>query len=225
VNFFTKSFRIALVFGLIFSIFEVVEGHLHGSDLAEKQPTKLAAMEAHWETRGDAPIYLFALPDEENERNAIEILPLPGMLSLLARHDPGAEVKGLKDFPREERPPVFINFAAFRTMVALGVYFALMTAIGFFIRNRLTDYPLYLKAMLYSIPLPYVACEAGWVLAEVGRQPWIVYGLLKTSDAVSPIAASQVFISLIAFILVYGVLGAVGYYLMIKTARKGPEPA
>jgi cytochrome d ubiquinol oxidase subunit I len=225
LDFFTRSFRIALTFGLIFSIVEVIEGHLHGSDLAEKQPTKLAAMEAHWETASRAPVLMFAIPDEKNEKNALEILPLPGLLSLLAKHSPEAEVKGLKAFPKNERPPVFITFAAFKIMVALGFYFALITVIGWFLRNRLPENRFYLRLMLYSIPLPYIAIEAGWVLAEVGRQPWIVYGLMKTSEAVSPIASSQVLISFIAFILVYGILGLVGFYLIAKTAKQGPEPA
>lgn len=225
LDFFTRSFRIALTFGLIFSLFEVVEGHLHGSDLAEKQPAKLAAMESHWETGKQAPVFLFAVPDETNEKNAIEILPMPGVLSLLATHSTEGVVKGLKDIPKGERPPVLINFISFKTMVALGMYFVLMTLIGFFKRNRLTESPGYLKLMLYSIPLPYIAIELGWVLAEVGRQPWIVYGVMKTSEAFSPVATSQVLTSLIAFILIYGILGALGFFLIIKNARKGPELA
>jgi cytochrome d ubiquinol oxidase subunit I len=224
IDFFTRSFRIALGIGLVFSLLEVVEGHLHGADLAEKQPTKLAAMEAHWETSTQAPVYLFAIPDEKNERNMVEILPIPGLLSFLAKHDPKAEVKGLKAFPPADRPPVLINFIAFKLMVALGVYFALITLYGWVRRNRLTESPLLLKLMLISIPLPYVAAEAGWVLAEVGRQPWIVYGLMRTSDAASPVAGSQVLISLAAFIVVYGLLGCLGFYLMAKHAMKGPEP-
>jgi cytochrome d ubiquinol oxidase subunit I len=225
LDFFTRSFRIALTFGLIFSLFEVVEGHLHGSDLAEKQPAKLAAMESHWESGKQAPVYLFALPDEANEKNAIEILPMPGVLSLLATHSTEGVVKGLKDIPREERPPVLINFVSFKTMVALGMYFVLMTLVGFFKRNRLTESPGYLRLMLYSIPLPYIASELGWVLAEVGRQPWIVYGVMKTSEAFSPVATSQVLTSLIAFILIYGILGAIGFFLIIRLARKGPALA
>jgi len=224
IDFFTRSFRIALGIGLIFSLVEVVEGHLHGADLAEKQPTKLAAMEAHWETSPQAPVYLFAIPDEKNERNLMEILPIPGLLSFLAKHDPNAEVKGLKAFPPEDRPPVLINFLAFKLMVGLGVYFALITLYAWLHRNRLTESPGLLKLMVLSIPLPYVAAEAGWVLAEVGRQPWIVYGLMRTSDAVSPIAGSQVLTSLVAFIVVYGLLGCLGFYLMAKHAMKGPEP-
>ncbi len=224
VEFFTKSFRIALVFGLIFSFVEIFEGHLHGSDLAEKQPAKLAALDSHWETSKNAPIYLFSLPDEANERNIIEIGPIPGMLSLLAFHSMDAEVKGLKDFPPDERPPVLITFASFKIMVGLGFYFALVTSIGWLRKNRLMESPWYLKLMLYSIPLPYIAILLGWTVAEVGRQPWIVYGIMKTADAVSPIAASQVAVSLAAFILVYGLLGVAAFYLIIKNARKGPEP-
>ena len=222
-EFFTKSFRIALGFGLVFSIIEIGEGHLHGSDLAEKQPTKLAAMESHWETQKNAPIYLFAIPDEKDEKNLVQILPIPDALSMLAYHDPNAEVKGLKDFPADERPPVLLSFLSFRLMVALGAFFLLVTVIGFFIRNRLEDFPRYLKVMLFSIPLPYIAIEAGWVLAEVGRQPWIVYRIMKTSDAVSPIDTTQVFVSFLAFLVVYGLLGVIGFYLIVKNAKKGPE--
>ncbi|MGE5841043.1 MAG: cytochrome ubiquinol oxidase subunit I [Deltaproteobacteria bacterium] len=224
IEFFTRSFRLALGIGLVFSLLEVVEGHLHGADLAEKQPTKLAAMEAHWETKTQAPVYMFAIPDEKNERNMAEILPIPGLLSFLARHDPNAEVKGLKAFPPEDRPPVLINFIAFKLMVGLGVYFALITLYAWLRRNRLTESPGLLKLMVLSIPLPYVAAEAGWVLAEVGRQPWIVYGLMRTSEAASPVAGSQVLISLVAFIVVYGILGCLGFYLMAKHAAKGPQP-
>ena len=224
VEFFVRSFRLALGIGLIFSLLEVVEGHLHGADLAEKQPTKLAAMEAHWQTSTEAPIYVFAIPDEKNERNVVEILPIPGLLSLLAKHDPKAEVKGLKAFPPADRPPVLISFIAFKLMIALGVYFALITVYGWVRRNRLVETPLLLKLMVLSIPLPYLAVEAGWVLAEVGRQPWIVYGLMRTSEASSLVAGSQVLISLVAFILVYGVLGCLGFYLMAKHAIRGPEP-
>ncbi len=224
IDLFTRSFRIALSIGLMFSLLEIVEGHLHGADLAEKQPTKLAAMEAHWETTTQAPVYMFAIPDEKNERNMMEILPIPGLLSFLAKHDPKAEVKGLKAFPPADRPPVLINFIAFKLMIALGVYFVLITLYGWIRRNRLTESPGLLKLMVLSIPLPYIAAEAGWVLAEVGRQPWIVYGLMRTSDAASPVAGSQVLISLVAFVLVYGVLGCLGFYLMAKHVVKGPEP-
>jgi cytochrome d ubiquinol oxidase subunit I len=224
IEIFTRSFRIALVFGFVCSLIVVIVGDINGVLVAQKQPTKLAAMESIWDTTRKAPVYLFALPDEENEKNTIEIGAIPGALSLLAFHDINAEVRGFKDFPREERPPVLITSFAFKGMVGLGSYFILATVVGLFKRNRLLESPKYLKLMLYSIPLPYIACELGWVLAEVGRQPWIVYGLMKTRDAVSPIATSQVFISLIAFVLVYGFLGAVGFYLIVSNAKKGPKP-
>ena len=220
IDFFTKSFRLALTFGLIFSIFIVVEGDLHAVHVTKTQPTKLAAMEAHWETTTRAPIYLFAIPDE---KNSIEIGSIPGLLSLLGYRDINAEVKGLKDFPKDERPPVFLSFISFRVMVALGTLFPILCIIGWFKRKRLTESPRYLKIMLWSIPLPYIASELGWMLAEVGRQPWIVYGLLKTQHAASPVAGLQVMTSLIAFVLVYGLLGIVGFYLIIKNVQKGPE--
>jgi cytochrome d ubiquinol oxidase subunit I len=143
----------------------------------------------------------------------------------LGHHDINAEVKGLKDFPKEERPPVFLSMLSFRIMVGLGTLFPLLCLFGWFKRKHLIEQTKYLKVMLWAIPLPYLATTTGWVLAEVGRQPWIVYGLLKTSDAASPVAASQVTVSLIAFILVYGLLGAVGFYLIADAVRKGPVPA
>ncbi len=223
IDFFTRSFRIGLVLGIFFSIFVAVEGDVHGVHVSEVQPVKLAAMESHWETARRAPLHLIAFPDEENERNSIEIGSIPGILSFLGYHDFNAEVRGLRDFPKDERPPVLITFLSFRIMVFLGTFFILITIVGWFKRNRLVESPLYLKIMLWSIPLPYIAIQAGWVLAEVGRQPWIVYGLMKTSEAASPIAGVQVLTTLIGFFLVYGLLGAVGFYLIVEKARKGPE--
>ena len=222
VEFFHRSFKIALIFGLVSSLFVAIIGDTHGVHVSEVQPAKLAAMESHWETTTRAPIHLFAIPDEENERNLIEIGSIPGLLSLLGFHDINAEVTGLRDIPKDERPPVLITFVSFRVMVGLGTLFILLTLYGFFKRNRLLESPNYLKVMLFAIPLPYIAIELGWVLAEVGRQPWIVYGLMKTSDAVSPIAGSQVLFSLIGFVLVYGLLGAIGFYLIFTHAKKGP---
>jgi len=225
VDFATRSFKMGLICGLIASVFIVVQGDLHARHVTQVQPAKLAAMESLWETTTQAPIHLIALPDEKNERNAIQIGSIPGVLSFLGHHDFNAEIKGLKAFPKDERPPVLLTFLSFRGMVALGSYFVLMMIIGVWRRNHLLESPWYLKLMLYSIPLPYIAIQLGWIVAEVGRQPWIVYGIMKTSDAVSPIATSQVGTSLVAFVLVYALLGAVGYYLIFKYARKGPEPA
>ena len=225
IEFFTRSFNIGLVVGLIASIVVVITGDLHAVHVTETQPSKLAAMEAHWDTQAQAPIVLFAVPDEANERNKIEIGSIPGVLSFLGYHDVNATVTGLKDIPKDERPPVLLTFVSFRTMVALGTLFPLLTIVGFVLRKRLVESRWYLWIMLFAIPLPYIANEMGWVLAEVGRQPWIVYGLLKTSQAASPVAASQVMTTLAGFILVYGLLGIAGFYLIANFAKKGPQPA
>lgn len=222
---FSRSFRMAVVFGLISSIWVAVEGDQHAIHVTETQPTKLAAMESHWQTQRRAPMVLLTLPDEKNERNYFEFAAIPGLLSFLGYHDVNAEVKGLKDFPEQDRPPVLLTFISFRLMIALGALFILLTLIGWFLRHRLTQNRWFLYVMMYAIPLPYLAIQAGWVLAEVGRQPWIVYGLMRTSDAASPIAGGQVMATLIAFILVYGILGLFGFYLIARNAIKGPQPA
>jgi cytochrome d ubiquinol oxidase subunit I len=222
--FFNKSFRLALAFALIFSVAEIIQGHIHAGEVAKIQPTKLAAMESLWNTQADAPQVLFLIPDEKQERNLVEWGKIPGALSLLAYHSTKATVKGLKDFPKEDRPPVALTFVAFRVMVGLGILFVLLTVVGWFKRRKLEASPGYLKIMLYAIPLPYIALQAGWIVTEVGRQPWIVYGLMRTKDAVSPIATSQVGVTLAAFILAYTLLGVMAFYLIVKQARRGPEP-
>ena len=132
---------------------------------------------------------------------------------------------GLRDIPKDERPPVWPTFVSFRTMVALGTLFPLLTIVGLLLKKRLLESRWYLWVMLFSLPLPYLAMEMGWVLAEVGRQPWIVYGLLKTAVAASPVAEVQVMTTLAGFILVYGLLGIAGFYLIANYANKGPQPA
>ena len=222
VNFFKKSFRLAAVFALIFSLFLAITGDISGKEVAEKQPAKLAAMEALWETTSAAPMYLLQMPDEANETNSVEAIPVPGALSFLAYGDFSSEVKGLKDFAREDRPPVLLSFISFRLMVGLGTLFILLSIWAWLKRKNPEQSSLLLRILPWIIPLPYLANELGWMLAEVGRQPWIVYGLMRTSDAVSPVAVSQVGTTLVAFILVYGLLGAVAVYLFFKNARKGP---
>ena len=225
LDIFQRSFKIGLIVGLVTSIWLGISGDMHGVNVAKTQPAKLAAMEAHWETQEQAPIVMFAIPSEDQEKNIIEIGSIPGLLSFLGFHDFNAEVIGLRDIPKDERPPVLPVFLGFRTMVGLGTLFILLTVYGWTRRNKLIESPIYLKIMLWSIPLPYIAIEMGWMVTEVGRQPWIVYGLMKTSVAASPITTTQVFISLVGFILVYGLLGAVGFYLMTKTVKEGPEAA
>lgn len=223
VNFFKKSFKVGAYAGLIFSLFVALEGHFHGNEVARLQPAKLAAMEAHWETTDYAPMYLLQVPDEKNERNSIEALPIPGLLSMLAFNDPSATVKGLKDFPKDERPPVMLTFLSFRAMVGLGTLFILLSGLALLVHKRITDYPLLMKALVWAIPLPYLGHQFGWLVAEVGRQPWIVYGLMRTSEGVSHVSTAQVSVSLVALVAMYALLGAADIYLLFKYARKGPE--
>jgi len=224
VSLFVKSFKIAATYSLLAIIVSIFVGHISGGEVAKAQPTKLAAMESHWETQDAAPITLLVIPDPKNERNSVELFKLPSALSLLAFHSPNATVKGLKDFPKDERPPVFATFVSFRLMAGIGF---LLLAFAFFAwlkKSNIENFPKFLKILPWIMPLPYLAIELGWTLAEVGRQPWLVYGLMKTSSGVSnAISTTQVATSLIGFFLVYTLLGIADFYLLFKYARKGPE--
>jgi cytochrome d ubiquinol oxidase subunit I len=224
VPFFKRSFRVAVIFAVVFSLAEIVIGDLHGKQMVKAQPTKAAASEAVWETKKGAPMYLFVIPDEANERNSVELFGIPKLLSWVATGDANGEYKGLKTWPKEERPPVAVTFWSFRLMVALGLFFAVMSVIAWVKRNNPENSPGLLKVLLWMIPLPYLANQLGWTVTEIGRQPWIVYGMMKTADGASRVAGSQVGLSLAAFVLVYSVLGIVCFYLVAKYARKGPEP-
>jgi cytochrome d ubiquinol oxidase subunit I len=226
VPLFRSSFRMAAVFGLASALLVAVVGDLSGIQVAKYQPAKLAAMESLWETRSGAPFTLLSWPDTGNEKNAVEILPIPKGLSLMAYHRGDAEVKGLTAFPREERPPVWPVFLSFRLMVGLGLLFILLALVGLVksLRGRLEGSPRYLRLMLLVIPLPYIAIQVGWLVTEIGRQPWIVYGLMKTSAGVSAsLLPSQVVVSLFGFAVVYGLLAVVDIYLLVKYSRKGPD--
>lgn len=223
---FKRSFRIAAVFALISSILVAATGSRSAEEVAAHQPTKFAAMEAHWETKSNVPYYLIILPDPDNERNAIEAIGIPNLMSLLAFHRLDAEIKGLKDFPKELRPPVMANFLSFKLMAGMGFLFIFLSILALAISKKptLENQRTLLKILLYSVPLPYIAGQLGWIVAELGRQPWIVYGLLKTSDAISPaVTVGQVWLSLIGFTFIYGMLGAIGIYLIVKYAKKGPD--
>ena len=223
---FKASFRTAALFGLVSSLAVFIIGDFHAAEVARTQPTKFAAMESVWDTQKAAPYNLLLIPDPANERNTVEALGIPRLLSFLAFHDGNAEVKGLKEFSKDERPPVIPVLLSFRGMAALGILFMLLACIGSIIalRGRLETNPLFLRIMLYALPLPYIAAQLGWIVAEVGRQPWIVYGVLKTADAVSKnISTLQVLTSLIGFTFLYGFLGVIDIYLLFKYARKGPD--
>lgn len=222
---FLKSFRIGVSMALIFALFVVIEGHMHGANLAHIQPAKLASLEVNWVTQAEAPIYLIALPDESAAGNSIEIGRIPGALSMLAFHSPHARVTGLRDIPKADRPPVLVTYLAFRLMVGLGGVLLLIAIAAWVRRRRIESSPLLLWLLMYAIPLPYAVSLLGWTVAEVGRQPWIVYGLMRTTRAVSPVAATQVAVSLIGFIVVYALIGITAFWLMAQTVRKGPGPS
>lgn len=221
-EFFKKCFKIGAVFALVSSILVVAVGDFHAKEVAHTQPTKLAAMESLWETTKNAPMYLLLIPDPKNERNSVEAVGIPSLLSILAGKE---EIKGLKEFPPSDRPPVTLTFLSFRIMVFLGFLFIILGLWATVKMKNPESSPFMLKVLLWSIPLPYIAGQLGWIVAEVGRQPWIVYGLLRTTDAVSKaVEPSQVLASFIGFTLFYGALGIVDIYLLAKYARKGPEP-
>jgi cytochrome bd ubiquinol oxidase subunit I len=228
VRLFKTSFKMAAIFGLVAALLVFVTGDHHTQQVVKTQPAKFAAMESVWETQKAATYHLIVLPDEKNERNSFEALGIPKLMSLLAHHDAEAEVRGLKDIPSELRPPVTLTFVSFRTMAALGMLFMLLAFMAWLIsrKDRLESWPKFMRIMVCVIPLPYIACQIGWIVAEVGRQPWIVYGVLKTSDAVSTaVTAGQVWMSLAGFTLLYGFLAAVDLYLIVKYAKLGPEAA
>jgi cytochrome d ubiquinol oxidase subunit I len=221
VPLFKKSFRVAAIWTLVFAIFEIAQGHMNAEILHTAQPTKLAAIEAHWDTQRNAPLYLLSWPDSDNAQNSVQALGVPSMLSILAGYSPSTEVKGLREWPAAERPPVLPLFLSFRAMVGLGFLFLAVGVWVFLRRNTIENQPRLLRLLPWLIPVPYLANQLGWTIAEIGRQPWIVYGIMRTSDAVSPLAVSQVGISLVAFILVYSLLGIVDFYLLWKYARLG----
>jgi cytochrome bd ubiquinol oxidase subunit I len=225
-GFFKRSFRQAALFGLAATILVAVIGDLHSVVVARNQPAKFAAMESIWETQKGVGMNLFLMPDEANECNAVERLCIPNMISMLAFHDPNAIITGLKDIPRELRPPVLPTFLSFRAMVGLGTFFVLASLVAVLLsfKKNLEEYRLFLTLLVFIIPLPYIANQLGWLVSELGRQPWIVFGVLKTADAVSKnISTAQVAISLAGFTLLYGGLGFMDIYLLTRYARKGPD--
>jgi cytochrome d ubiquinol oxidase subunit I len=170
---------------------------------------------------------LLLVPDAKNERNSFEMLSIPNVLSLMAFHDATGEIKGMKDIPKEQRPPFITQiFLSFRLMVGIGTFMILASLAGIFLsrKQNFTDYRTFLTIMVFAIPAPYLAQQLGWLVAELGRQPWIVYGVLKTADAVSKsITSTQVILSLIGFTVLYGLLGAIDIFLLVKYAKKGPD--
>ena len=202
---------------------QILVGDLHGLNTLEHQPAKLAAMEANWQTQARMPLLLFAWPDEAAERNRLE-LGVPVLGSLILGHSTSAVVRGLKDWPPQDRPPVAIPFFSFRLMVGVGVLMLALTVAGLVLwrRGRLAAAPLFQRLCILAAPLGFVAVLAGWVTTEVGRQPWVVYGLLRTRDAATPsLAASDVALSLLVYVLAYVLIFGAGLFFMALLVRRG----
>ncbi|PLX22534.1 MAG: cytochrome ubiquinol oxidase subunit I [Ignavibacteria bacterium] len=219
-----KSFTIALVIGTIASLAALFSGHHQANTVAVTQPAKLAAFEGHFHT-GPGDMWLFGVPDEMEERVDMGI-SIPGGLSFLLHGDFEAEVTGLDAYAPEDRPPVQIPFQMYHIMIALGMYFIGITLLASYFRWRgtLFEKRWMLWIFVFSIIGPYIANQAGWVAAEVGRQPWIVYGLLRTSDALSKaVSAEEVLTSIILFSIIYLFLFAIWLYIMHDKITKGPE--
>jgi cytochrome d ubiquinol oxidase subunit I len=226
VDFFKRSIKFAAIWAFVASTIVGISGDFAAVEIARLQPTKFAAMESIWDTKKSAEMCLLLIPNAALECNTFEGVKIPGMLSFLAFHDTNAEVKGLKDFPREMRPPVTPTFLSFRMMVGIGTFMILVSLAAIFLsrRDRFEDNRLFLSILLLSIPLPYLAQQFGWLVAELGRQPWIVFGVLKTADAVSKsVTSTQVLLSLLGFTVLYGFLGIIDIFLLVKYAKKGPD--
>ena len=207
------------------AILQLGSGHAHSMQVTKTQPEKMAAFEALWETMDGAPFTVFGIPDEKNERVLLAVR-IPKMLSMLVDLDPGGRVLGLNEFPKDERPPVFLPFAGYHLMILFGLLFILMGVSGVWLqaRKKLGTSRRYLKLLLFAVPLPYLANETGWIAAEVGRQPWAVHGILRTSDAVSAVVpAGNILFSVILFAAVYALIGAAGLTVILRTIRGGPD--
>jgi len=219
-----KMFSMAMWMALIVAPLQVLVGDFHGLNTQEHQPTKVAAMEGHFHTESRAPLYLFGLPNQETAE-VDYALKVPGLASIILKHDIDAEVTGLDQFPREDWPPVATVFWAFRIMVGIGF---LMVLAGLWsgvqrLRGKLYDNSLLLRFSLFMGPMGFVAVIAGWIVTEVGRQPWVVYGLLRTADAASPIDRAGVAGSLIAFIVVYFLVFGAGTFYILRKMAGNPE--
>lgn len=212
--------RIMVGMALIMAVFvaplQLFVGDLHGLNTLEHQPAKVAAMEGIWETEKGADLRLFALPDQEAETNHYEIV-IPDLASYILTHHWDGEIKGLKEWAPEDRPPVAIVFWSFRVMVGLGMAMILtgIMAVILFFRKKLFDCRLFQLWCIAMTPSGFIALLAGWFVTEVGRQPYVAYGVIRTSEAVSPVLGEHVALSLLAFIVVYTVLfGAASYYIL-----------
>lgn len=231
-DFFMKSFRLAVLFGFISAFLVVLVGHSQGQHMVKTQPMKMAAAEALWDSEDPASFSLLSIVDEKNQRDIIN-LRIPTILSLLSYNQFSGEVKGIHELQAayEQQygagnyiPPITIPYWSFRVMVGSGFLMLFLLALGLIwvMRNKNPFQKKWTRLLPFAIALPYLANSAGWILTEVGRQPWVVFGYLKTVDAVSKnVTQGMVLTSLIGFTLLYGVLMAADIFLLKKFAKAG----
>jgi len=232
VDFFLRSFKAAFVAAILITPLQAYLGDGSGVEIAVLQPAKVAAVESHWETNppGEGASWnMVAWPDPENEKNAFQI-QVPYFLSLLITHSFTGQVKGLKDFPEEDRPPILIPFYAFRGMAGIGflmIGLMLWTAWawkkGKLAATAIAAQKKLLMAWMLMAPLGYLAVEMGWATREVGRQPWMAYGLVRTADGAAKLPAATVAFSLIALAVIYALLGALFAFFAWRILKKGPD--
>jgi len=224
-----KTLKVALIFGLVFSMMSLYpSGHHHAKQVAHEQPEKFAAMEGLIRGQSRAPMVLFGKPSDDPPKMEF-VFEVPGLLSWMAFGNADAPIQGIEDLRASgwPTPPLVPTFLSFHAMVGLGLLFIALTAFGVFllVRKGLYQRRWYLRLLLWSIPLPLVACQLGWIVAEVGRQPWVVYRLLKTSDAFSQnVAAGEILFSIIMFGTVYLLLGVLYLFILVKKIKQGPQP-
>jgi len=220
-----RALSVALLIGAPAALLQPLSGDLSAKFVAHWQPVKLAAMEGHFKTERGAPLRIGGWPDETagETRYAIEI---PYALSVLAFADPRAEVKGLEAFPREHWPPVAIVHVAFQVMVGLGSYLALVGAAALWLmwrRHDLSRHRWLLRALVLAAPMGFICTEAGWTVTEVGRQPWIIHGLMRTADAVTPMPGLVV--PFLVFTALYCALGVAVAWLLYQQVLRSPQAA
>jgi cytochrome bd ubiquinol oxidase subunit I len=221
----TKSFSMAVGMIIVAVPIQIIVGDQHGLNTLEYQPAKIAAMEGLWETeKGGTALNLIGWPDMQAERTKYAV-SVPHLGSLVLTHTWSGAIRGLKSFPPEDRPNSTVVFWSFRIMVGMGLLMLLLGVLGLVLRlrNKLYDTRWFQRFALALAPSGLIALLAGWITTEVGRQPWVVYGVLRTSDAVSPLSAQQVGTSLLVFIVVYFLVFGTGIYYMLKLMAKGPD--
>ncbi|HKF99424.1 MAG TPA: cytochrome ubiquinol oxidase subunit I [Xanthobacteraceae bacterium] len=216
--------RMALGLTAVLAPLQLFLGDQHGLNTLEHQPIKVAAMEAHWDGSKPGDFHVFAWPDEKGERNWFEI-SIPRGSSLILTHDPNGLFPGLKSVPPQERPPIVPVFFAFRIMLGIGSFMIVAALYGAWLmwRGTLERRRWYLYLVANTWWAGFVAVIAGWIVTETGRQPWIVHGILRTADAVSPVPGGSIATTLALFVLVYGVVFSLGIYYINRLIAKGPE--